>query len=328
MRRSMTPAFWVLVAGGCVVAAGIARADDDGWPVGRANGCADEGQSRVPLPVEDGGGGGYLAIVTVAGRDEGVVPVRLRVSPSVEVDATPVESEATRRVLVHRPVLREVVSEAAVARPPAARVFWLLARAGDPSSPANYERRNGRLRAVGERVQVYVDEADLNDVADSTLRDLVAAFDETIWPRSARLFGPAADVDGDERLTVFFSRLVGQVSASGEPVDGYVRSADFDMRLSPPLGNQCDLLCLNPRLEAGPHLRTVVAHEYAHGVIFSRRVLDADPPGSGQDEEAWLDEGLAHLVEDLFGFSRTNVEHRVRAYRAEPSRYSVVVEDY
>ncbi len=328
MRQTITGMVAVLAAG-VISLGGISSNAGDDWPESQPVALpAVGGHSRVRISGDDARGGGFLAVVSVAGRDFETVPVLLRVYPCQQADARPAWEKSVSQIEVQRPVAREVNSEPAVTRPANQRDFHLLARVGDPSSPSNYERRSGRLRAVGERVQVYVDEADVAGVAEETLRDLVATFDETIWPISSRLFGAAADVDGDERLTIFFSHLVGQITSTGEPVDGYVRSADFDVRLNPPLGNQCDLLCLNPRLTAGPHLRTVLAHEYAHGIIFSRRVLDADPPGSGRDEEAWLDEALAHLVEDLYGFSRSNLDHRVRAYLAQPERYSVVIGDY
>src|SRR5207248_10293264 len=46
------------------------------------------------------------------------------------------------------------------------------------------------------------------------------------------------------------------------------------------------------------------------------------------EEEGWLDEGLAHLVEDLHGFSRTNVDYRASAFLSDPCRYRLVVDDY
>jgi hypothetical protein len=57
-------------------------------------------------------------------------------------------------------------------------------------------------------------------------------------------------------------------------------------------------------------------------------VLEAEPGASPNDEEGWLDEALAHLVEDLHGFSRSNLDHRVDAYLAAPERYRLVVADY
>jgi hypothetical protein len=177
-------------------------------------------------------------------------------------------------------------------------------------------------------VQVYVASDDVERVSAETLRDLVGTFDREVWPQAARLFGPAHDVDGDGRFTVLLTSRLEHFAAGRQPLDGFVRGADFDRGVAPPLGNGRDLMYLNATLKAGPHLRTVLAHEYTHAVIFSRKVLDAPGNRPGRDEDDWLDEALAHLVEDLHGFSRSNIDHRVRAFLAAPERYRLLVDDY
>jgi hypothetical protein len=79
-------------------------------------------------------------------------------------------------------------------------------------------------------------------------------------------------------------------------------------------------------LKAGPHLRTILVHEYTHAIIFSRKALAGGRVGP--EEEGWLDEGLAHLVEDALGFSRSNIDYRVSAFLSRPERYRLVVDDY
>jgi hypothetical protein len=89
------------------------------------------------------------------------------------------------------------------------------------------------------------------------------------------------------------------------------------------------MMYLSTALGAGPHLRTVLAHEYTHAVTFCART--APGPGldaPGVEEESWLDEALAHLAEDLHGFSRTNLDYRVSAFLSQPERYRLVVDDY
>ena len=81
---------------------------------------------------------------------------------------------------------------------------------------------------------------------------------------------------------------------------------------------------LNAALKPGPHLRTVMAHEYTHAVTYCRKALGPQRV----DEEGWLDESLAHLAEDLHGFSRSNLDYRVSAFLAEPERYRLLVRDF
>jgi hypothetical protein len=96
------------------------------------------------------------------------------------------------------------------------------------------------------------------------------------------------------------------------------------------------MMYLSTALGPGPHLRTVLAHEYTHAVTHSAKLGAAagaarPVPGAaaaGAEEEGWLDEALAHLVEDLHGFSRSNLDYRVSAFLSQPERYRLVVEDY
>ena len=172
--------------------------------------------------------------------------------------------------------------------------------------------------------QVYVDPADLGRVDEATIRDVVKTFDERILPVARRTIGTADDVDGDGRFAVLMSGWLGHLSDGKLAVDGYVRGADFEPGQAPPLGNRGDVMYLNSALKSGPHLRTVMAHEYTHAVTYCRKALGP----SKADEEGWLDEALAHLVEDLHGFSRSNLDYRVAAFLADPERYRLLVHDF
>jgi hypothetical protein len=178
-----------------------------------------------------------------------------------------------------------------------------------------------RLAAVGERVQVYVDARDA--AVEGACADIVATFDAEVFPMACSLWGPARDVDADGRFTVL---LTGALAEMG--VDGFMRGADLDPGLRAPFSNRCDMIYLSARLAPGPHLRTILAHEYTHAATCSRRTCGRFASGSIVEEEGWLDEAIAHVVEDLHGFSRSNVDYRVRAFLQEPERYRLVVDDY
>jgi hypothetical protein len=210
----------------------------------------------------------------------------------------------------------------AVGRPPGERRFSILVRDGDPASAGNYQEVRGVLRAVGRRVQVYVDSADVGRVAPATLRDVVATFDDRVFPEAARTIGTAKDVDGDGRFTVLITGWLARLGGGRLAVDGFVRAADLDEGLDAPFGNRCDMLYLGAAVPAGPHLRTVLAHEYTHAVIATHKSV------GGTGEEGWLDEAIAHLMEDRHGFSRSNLDYRVSAFLSAPERYRLVIRDY
>jgi hypothetical protein len=301
------------------------------------------GRAEFDVPVAGPGRGtDTLVIVSALARGTGPFPVRLDVRPA------PAPAAARTAVAAPRPPRREVrlkpVEPAPLPahtqhRPAAGRTFHMMVRDGDVASASNYLAIQGQLCAVGDRVQVYVDASDLAGVPPETLRDLVATFDGRVFPAAAAAFGPARDVDGDGRFTVLMSHWLTRLAGGRHAVDGYVRGADFDAALDAPFGNRCDMMYLSTAIEPGAHLRTVLAHEYTHAVILTAKAFSgaaAGPPataaGAGArshlEEEGWLDEALAHLVEDLHGFSRSNIDYRVSAFLSQPVRYRLVVEDY
>ncbi len=273
-----------------------------------------------------------LIIVSALTTTPGPLPVQIQAQPA-DGPAQPVVTAP--RPAIRLPQLNLPPLVAAPARatrlPPSNRTFTLMTQAGLATVATNYRAVPSRLRAVGQRVQVYVDAADEAAVDDATLRDLVETFDRHVWPSVAARFGPATDVDDDGRFTILLSRWLNRLSDGTVRVDGFVRGADLDRRQPAPFSNRCDMMYLNASMKAGPHLRTVLAHEYTHAVTFSRKVLSGDRSGPldvASEEEGWLDEGLAHLIEDDLGFARSNLDYRISAYLSQPERYRLVVEDY
>src|SRR5262249_1998694 len=139
----------------------------------------------------------------------------------------------------------------------------------------------------------------------------------------------ARDVDGDGRFTVLLSSWLDHLGDDRHAVDGFVKVADLDATVPPPFGNRCDMMYLNAALQSGSYLRTVLAHEYMHAVVYSRQTLDqSDGIERGPEEEEWLDEAIAHLGEEQHGFSSSNIDYRVSAFLSNPERYQLVVDDY
>lgn len=304
------------------------------WPVGAIVAVEVEGGKatfEVPTPEE---GSKVLLIVSAMARTGGPFPTRLEARPSrgpephpSQEPTSPQRQEIVRKTLP-MPTPGEVPTPA-VGMPPSDRDFSILAREGDPAIASNYQRIRARLRALGSWVQVYVDEQDLAKVQPETLRDLVSTFEEHILPTAARNFGVARDIDGDGRFTILLTGKLASLAGENGALDGFVRGADFDPRMPEPFGNRADMMYLSADLQSGPYLRTILAHEYTHAVTFCRKVVDQPNGFSGNhDEEGWLDEGLAHLTEDLHRFSRENLDYRVRAFLAAPERYQLVVKDY
>lgn len=293
--------------------------------------AAPGGQARFTVPTAQPGSR-TLVIVSALSTGPGPFPIRLeaREIDPAGISAPRRESEGPRRTPDLTTTPLPPVPEPGTARPPEERTFHLLVRDGDVASPSNYLAVKGNLRAVGQRIQVYVDEQDIGAVSAETLRDLVSTFDEQIFPVAAQTFGQARDVDGDGRFTVLMSGWLTRLAGGRHAVDGFVRGTDLDMHLPAPFSNHCDMMYLSTALTPGPHLRTVVAHEYTHAVTYCAKTM---PHGQvtvtpGAEEEGWLDEAIAHMVEDAHGFSRSNLDYRVSAFLSQPEKYRLVVDDY
>ena len=305
-----------------------ARADDP-WRPGRPVPIAvHEGVAAFDVPA-DAPAGDLLVVVSSLAREAGPFPVRLSTRPVDRATPPELAAEAPARPPRLAAPAVEADPPAPILPPEPHRDFHIMTREGDVGVASNYEKVAGTLRAAGERVQVYVAEDDVDRVDAETLADVVETFDAHVRPVAARTIGLAEDADGDGRFTVFFSSRLTRLGGGRHAVDGYVRVTDLDPAFPPPFGDRCDVMHLSTALRAGPHLRTVMAHEYTHAVVFTRKSLRRPAgPGPVVEEEGWLDEALAHLNEDLHGFGRSNVDYRVSAFLSRPERYRLLVEDY
>jgi hypothetical protein len=327
------------LAGGWV---GPARQDEPAgvvafWTAGIPRPIAvRNGRAMFRVPGQ-GPGSQTLVVVSALSPMPGPFPVRLTARPTT-VAAIPETADdgraagqppETSPAITTPPQPRTTPARSPGASPPRDRVFHLMVRDGDPGSPGNYLAVPAVLKGVGHRVQVYVASEDLARVGRGTLEDAITIFDDRIEPLARSFCGAARDVDGDGRFTILFSSWLDRLGGGRHAVDGFVRVADLDATVTAPFGNRCDMMYLNAGLQAGPYLRTVLAHEYMHAVVYSRKALDqADRDGPGPEEEGWLDEAIAHLAEDLHGFSPSNIDYRVSAFLSCPERYRLVVDDY
>ncbi|QEH33948.1 Neutral metalloprotease precursor [Aquisphaera giovannonii] len=333
----------LLAAALLVVLAGVRAGTDARTRTGES--LADPEPPAPPISVAVQGGRASLSwaapekgaksliVVSSLSRRPGPFPIELRARPLAEGSGTsvrraPAPVEQPPRLRRFRPA---PACGPARGRPPAERRFHLMVRDGDVTIASNYVEVRGVLRAVGRRVQIYVGAEDLTTAGPDLLKDIVDTFDDRIYPAADRTTGVADDVDRDGRFTVLLSGWLGRLGGGRHAVDGFVRVTDLDPSFSPPFGNRCDMLYLNSALAPGPHLRTVLAHEYMHAVVFcgkSRTIDGGRDAAGGLEEEGWLDEAIAHMAEDDHAFSRSNIDYRVEAYLARPERYQLVVDDY
>lgn len=306
-----------------VVGSGSDGTSDRGRPPATATGVG-----RVALDVRTDRRGPALVVVSVlsegagpwtiearargAKRGRGAVPSTLSMPPGP-------------RLVSGRRSVRVPPGPARNATPPAPRVFHVLARP-EADRAASYETVLASPVAWGDFAAIYADEADLADrqVRPGLAEDLVATLERHVLPTCDPWIGRPSDVDGDGRFVVLLTSRIDGLSSAEGPVLGCVRPADFDTSLPGPFSNRCDMLHLDARLAPVPATRTVLAHEYAHATLASRKGASCADGRSCEVEEPWLDEALAHVVEARLGFSDANLAHRVNAFREAPERFRLV----
>lgn len=299
-----------------------------GWRIGEPTAVEVRGGAVTLRPPLGDPSSEVLVVVSSLARSPGPFPIRLE-ARAVD-QAVPPDRAADGPI--RTPALAPFPGSPAPTAPPksapAVRTFHMLVRDGDVGSASNYLAVKGRLRAVGRHVQVYVAAEDVDGVDPALLADLTGTFDDRIHPVAARAIGLAEDVDGDGRFTILLSSWLTRLGGGRNAVDGYVRVTDLDSSYPAPFGNRCDMMYLSTSLRPGPYLRTVMAHEYTHAVMFTRKSLQRRGAGAAGVEEGWLDEASAHLFEDLHGFAKSNLDYRVSAFLSRPERYRLVVDDY
>jgi hypothetical protein len=199
------------------------------------------------------------------------------------------------------------------------------------SSPTDQEHSpiHCRLHTETPRVRIYVDQ---RTTPNEPLAVLINAIETAATSGMAdvieKLVGPVADVDHDSHLAVVLTPDLSRFGTGPSSVDGMTRPADFVPGFDRPEGNNSDVIFLSSALNPGDHLRAVLAHEWCHAAVFSRRMRESDRGIGPTIEEDWLNEAVAHLVEVRASGSSSNISHRIRGFMAHPAQSPLVVSDY
>jgi len=190
------------------------------------------------------------------------------------------------------------------------------------NSCSTFDTRTGRVMAVGTRIIVIADTtnpsgglsaADYQAVADS--------FDEKIYSTVTGAFGTPSDIDGNGRVIAFYTRAVNELTppGSGAYVGGFFFSRDILPVVSCPTSNVGEMfymLAADPTGDVNGNVRETdfvldvtlgtLAHEFEHLINASRRIR-VNTPWNGALEEVWLDEGMAHIAEELLFYANAGL---------------------
>ena len=230
--------------------------------------------------------------------------------------------------------------------PPQTAYFKVLKSVdSDPLiDPANFDTVAADLKFTGVHSLLYVD----NETPAAFLTDEEAAsfgqiFDSEIYQTDRNAFGNESDINHDGRVAILLSPAVNRLTPPGAAqtqggfIAGYFMMTDllphiFDSRVTNGMEifygivPDPDGLFGNvfPREKTLPVIEGVLAHEFLHMILFNYRVLIYGQ-GLYQDymEKTWLEEGLAHIAEDLNGNDSSNMK-RANLFLADPGNVTLI----
>jgi hypothetical protein len=232
--------------------------------------------------------------------------------------------------------IRSVVPTSSAAAP--SRTFNIFVNpSGDIQNPADFTTITADLKFTGAHTLLYVDQETPADfLTQDEANALGNAFDGSIYQTDRSNFGNESDINHDGKVAILMSPVVNRMTPAGTAgsqgliggfflpndllpglLDGRVTNGMeiFYSIVPDPTGRFGNVFSKDKTF---PIIDAVLAHEFLHMILFNYRVLIYGQGVSGAYlEDLWLNEGLAHIAEDLNGFKTSNIG-RANLFLADP----------
>jgi hypothetical protein len=185
--------------------------------------------------------------------------------------------------------------------------------------------KTGVVKVVANHVIVVADTGNptAGGFTQADYEGLAAQFDTFIHPTVTSVIGTPADIDENGRVIAFYTEAVNQLSTpgSGSFIGGFVYARDLFSNSSCPGSNQgemfymlaADSLGENGNVFRASTIRTqtigTLAHEYQHLINASRRMY-VNTPWNSAFETSYMEEGLAHIMEELLFYRASGLTPR------------------
>ena len=203
-------------------------------------------------------------------------------------------------------------------RPPATKVAPHQVSARQFAFPAFGNVPDTTVSAVfvagSYRADAYVDVADTGRISRTRIQGDADLVTLRIHPvvTSALARDPG---EGDiGKVTLLYTHLVDEVGDDTTTVRGFFNAASVLPPDQGGNGDQLNLLFINPFNDPDV-AEAVLAHEFQHLFSFHQHVLLRN----GKPEEAWLNEGLSHVCEDLVDAHDVHNRQNIERFLADPS---------
>jgi hypothetical protein len=176
------------------------------------------------------------------------------------------------------------------------------------------EMHTGTVVAMGAHSIIVADNANPSGgLTQAQYQQVASTFDNQIWASDTENFGEPADIDDNGKVILFYTLAVNQLTDPDSADEGYVGGYFFPGDVFPAgscsTGNNAEMFYLlapdpngevnNNKFSADLVIQSTegtVAHEFQHLINSERRIYVNH---ATELEETWLDEGLAHIAEEL-----------------------------
>jgi len=237
-----------------------------------------------------------------------------------------------------------------IARAPEAPVqfrrFNVLNNAqGRLNNASNYDQVDGQLRYDGEFCLIYndVDTLATGNFTQSDYNDMGQFFDNQGFPSDTLYFGRESDVDDNDKVIVLISGIINGLAATITGWDstffigGFFSEIDLfqagTVQVPQGTSNEAEIFYMLASDPSGQYLppifyarqntreinKQTLVHEFEHLISYSYRLFNF---GTRSTQKTWLEEGMAHMAEDLVGRNSSNVG-RVNDYLVDPGGISL-----
>lgn len=131
------------------------------------------------------------------------------------------------------------------------------------------------------------------------IKELSQEFNLKIYPILTQNFGAIkTGVNSDPKITILFHQM-------SKEVGGYSREADNFEKILSPASNERKMIYLNSYYLKETILRSYLAHEFTHLIIFDQKE---------NREERWLQEAIAEISPTIIGYPE-NLEKRIEVFK-------------
>ncbi|MDD3642470.1 MAG: hypothetical protein PHQ19_03295 [Candidatus Krumholzibacteria bacterium] len=213
---------------------------------------------------------------------------------------------------------------------------------GSTIDPESYTTVTANWAYEGEHTVLYLDASTHPTcITDLELQQLGGLFEYQIYETNTAAFGSPSDINNDGKVVILLTPVVNLLTPPGGAGEGFIAGFFMPGDLLPGLlpsgtSNGMEIyysMVPDPngiygntyeKPRALDVISGVMAHEFQHMIMFNYRVLIY---GSGISAaymaELWVDEGLAHIAEDLNGFDESNIG-RADLFLADPGKATLI----